>query len=254
VAVFSGLTAGEADRGERTAELEPVLPVLAKALQKFAQAQSMASAVVAELHFERAQTGAGFVSDTAAPNREQQLLELIDSTLRDDGFMLHLQPSASFNDDDEQLIVDVRIRLPMQEFGFLSSQEFQRTAERNGRMPAIDRWMVRALLVWMRRNRDCWADVNVIFSVNLSARSVLRPDFRIYLEQCLDKSGLPLGALRFDIGGLDNDIVPPECAELTRSLIKRGCQVSLDNTPSDTGRFDVVDANVRCPLAAEARA
>jgi hypothetical protein len=254
VAVFSGLTAGEAERGERIAELEPVLPVLARALQKLAHPRQVANAVVAELHFARAQADDGFVSDTAAPSRERHIVELIDSALRDDGFALHLQPSATFHEDDEQLIVDVRIRLPTQDFGVLSSQEFQAAAERNGRMPAIDRWIIRALLVWMRRNRDCWADVNAVFSVDLSGRSVLRPDFRVYLEQCLDKSGLPLGALRFNVGGLDVDIAPPECTELTRSLLMRGCQVSLDNTPADTGRFDFVDGNSQRPLGAEARA
>ena len=90
------------------------------------------------------------------------------------------------------LIVEVLIRLPTQEFGVLASHEFLDTAERNGRMPAIDRWVIRALLVWMQRNRDRWADANAVFSVNLSGKSVVRPDFRDYLEHCLDKSGLPL--------------------------------------------------------------
>jgi len=65
----------------------------------------------------------------------------------------------------------------------LESHEFLDTAERNGRMPAIDRWVIRALLVWMQRNRERWADANAVFSVNLSGRSVVRPDFRDYLEQ-----------------------------------------------------------------------
>ena len=70
-------------------------------------------------------------------------------------------------------------------------------------MPAIDRWVVRALLVWMQRNRDRWADANAVFSVNLSGKSVVRPDFRDYLEHCLDKSGLPLTSLRFEVAELD---------------------------------------------------
>ena len=85
----------------------------------------------------------------------------------------------------------------------LASHEFLDTAERNGRMPAIDRWVIRALLVWMQRNRDRWADANAVFSVNLSGKSVVRPDFRDYLEHCLDKSGLPLESLRFEVAELD---------------------------------------------------
>ena len=56
------------------------------------------------------------------------------------------------------LIVEVLIRLPTPELGVLASHEFLDTAERNGRMPAIDRWVIRALLVWMQRNRDRWEE------------------------------------------------------------------------------------------------
>ena len=87
---------------------------------------------------------------------------LIDAALREDEFALHLQPIVSPArrrlSQWQPLIVEVLIRLPTQEFGVLSSHEFLDTAERNGRMPAIDRWVIRALLVWMQRNRDRWAD------------------------------------------------------------------------------------------------
>ena len=174
--------------------------------------------------------------------REEQLLGLIDSALKEDEFALHLQPIVSLRDDastnGRPLIVEVLIRLPTQEFGVLSSHEFLDTAERNGRMPAIDRWVIRALLVWMQRNRDRWADANAVFSVNLSGKSVVRPDFRNYLEHCLDKSGLPLDSLRFEVAELDAGIAPQEFAALARSLIDRGCEVSVDNAGTGTGRFD----------------
>jgi EAL domain-containing protein (putative c-di-GMP-specific phosphodiesterase class I) len=136
------------------------------------------------------------------------------------------------------LIVEVLIRLPTAEHGVLESHEFLDTAERNGRMPAIDRWVIRALLVWMQRNRERWADANAVFAVNLSGRSVVRPDFRNYLVHCLDKSGLPLSSLRFEIAELDAGIVPQEFAALARALIERGCEVSVDNAGTGTGKFD----------------
>jgi hypothetical protein len=254
VAVFSGLTAGEADRGERIAELEPALPVLAKAMQKLAQPEPAPQAVVAELHFDRAPAANAFACETRTTGGEQHMLELIDTALRDDAFALHLQPSASFREEDEQLVVEAQIRLPTQDFGVLAMREFQGTAERNDRMPAIDRWAIRALLVWMRGNRDCWADMNVVFSLNLSGLSVVHQDFRAYLEHCLDKSGLPLGALRIGIVGLEIDMAPPECVRLARSLVMRGCQVSLDDSRSDTGRFDFVEGASQRSLEAGARA
>jgi len=248
--VFSSLTTGEGERSLRVAELTPVLPVLAKALSplsiesdetpEFAAAQQPApdTTVIAQLRFINASPDDGLACDIEALAREQHLLGLIDAALREDEFALHLQPIVSLRDDNAQLIVEVLIRLPTEEFGVLSSHEFLDTAERNGRMPAIDRWVIRALLVWMQRNRDRWADAHAVFSVNLSGKSVVRPDFRDYLELCLDKSGLPLTALRFEVAELDMSLAPQEFAALARSLIERGCEVSVDNAGTGGGRFE----------------
>jgi EAL domain-containing protein (putative c-di-GMP-specific phosphodiesterase class I) len=244
--VFSGLTTREAEHADRVAELQPVLPVLAKAIRKLQLLNpdhepapiSADTTIVASLRFEHVGPHDELAQDLAIVEREERLLSLIDAALREDEFALHLQPIVSLRDDNAPLIVEVLIRLPTEEFGVLSSHEFLDTAERNGRMPAIDRWVIRALLVWMQRNRERWADSNAVFSVNLSGRSVIRPDFRDYLELCLDKSGLPLTSLRFEIAELDASIAPQEFAALARSLIERGCEVSVDNAGTGSGRFE----------------
>ncbi|HKU91696.1 MAG TPA: EAL domain-containing protein [Steroidobacteraceae bacterium] len=247
--VFSGLTTGEPERAERVASLTAVLPVLAQAARRFdvpvleMDEASGTTTVVAALRFENIATHDELQQDIAQAEREERLLELIDCALKEDEFALHLQPIVALRDDTaaaqgNPLIVEVLIRLPTQEFGVLESHEFIETAERHGRMPKIDRWVIRALLVWMQRNRERWADANAVFSVNLSGKSVVRPDFRNYLENCLDKSGLPLSSLRFEVAELDAGIAPQEFAELARSLIERGCEVSVDNAGTGSGRFE----------------
>jgi EAL domain-containing protein (putative c-di-GMP-specific phosphodiesterase class I) len=247
--VFSGLTTQESDRAERVAALAPVLPVLAKAAHRFEvpvlelDESSGSTTVVAALRFSNVDPHDELVRDIAMAEREERVLELIDAALREDEFALHLQPIVSLRDDPSPgangpLIVEVLIRLPTQEFGVLASHEFLGTAERHGRMPKIDRWVIRALLVWMQRNRDRWADANAVFAVNLSGKSVIRADFRHYLEQCLDKSGLPLSSLRFEVAELDAGIAPQEFAALARALIERGCEVSVDNAGTGSGRFE----------------
>jgi EAL domain-containing protein (putative c-di-GMP-specific phosphodiesterase class I) len=246
---FSGLTTGEEDRAMRVLELTPVLPVLAKAIHHLPSEvevieslplkhKTSDTTIVAALRFVGDEADDGLACDIEALGREQQLLSLIDHALREDEFALHLQPIVSLRDDNSPLIVEVLIRLPTPEFGVLSSHQFLDTAERNGRMPAIDRWVIRALLVWMQRNRDRWADAKAVFSVNLSGKSVVRPDFRDYLENCLDKSGLPLEALRFEVAELDMGLAPQEVVALANSLADRGCEVSVDNAGTGTGRFD----------------
>jgi EAL domain-containing protein (putative c-di-GMP-specific phosphodiesterase class I) len=248
LAVFSGLTMRDDERGERVAILAPVLPVLGKALRLVepdvvnAIAPAGDTTVVTALRFDRFSATREPAEDMLAMAREEHLLGLIDTALRDDEFALHLQPIVALRSDEDSanapLIVEVLIRLPTREFGVLSSHEFLETAERHGRMPKIDRWVIRALLVWMQRNRDRWADANAVFSVNLSGKSVVRPDFRDYLEQCLDKSGLPLQSLRFEVAELDAGIAPQEFAALARALIERGCEVSVDNAGTGTGKFE----------------
>jgi EAL domain-containing protein (putative c-di-GMP-specific phosphodiesterase class I) len=248
--VFSGLTIDDEGRVERVDMLAPVLPVLAKAVHSLgpiepAREASPASAdttVIAKLRFINSSPDDSLVQDLEAVRREESLLGLIDHALKHDEFALHLQPIVSLRELDpaqgNPLIVEVLIRLPTQEFGVLSSHEFLDAAERNGKMPAIDRWVIRALLVWMQRNRDRWADAKTVFSVNLSGKSVVRPDFREYLENCIDKSGLPAHALRFEVAELDAGLLPQEFAKLARSLTERGCEVSVDNAGTGSGRFD----------------
>ena len=251
--VFAGLTAGDEDREARLDELKPALPVLARALRQGAvtvaageaQPEAFASAAsgLVELTFGSADPDDTLARDLAILEREEQLLTIIDSALREDEFELHLQPIVCLRDSPAEhegtpLIVEVLIRLPTPVSGVLASHEFLPTAERNGRMPAIDRWVIRALLVWMQRNRERWTEANAVFSVNLSGKSVVRPDFRDYLAQCLDKSGLPLTSLRFEVSELDMSLAPHEFTALAKALIERGCEVSVDNAGTGSGRFD----------------
>lgn len=248
--MFSGLTIDDEGRVERVDMLAPVLPVLAKAVHSLGPIEPAAEAppasadttVIAKLRFINSSPDDSLVQDLETVQREERVLGLIEHALKHDEFALHLQPIVSLREPDpaqgNPLIVEVLIRLPTQEFGVLSSHEFLEVAERNGKMPAVDRWVIRALLVWMQRNRDRWADAKTVFSVNLSGKSVVRPDFREYLENCIDKSGLPAQALRFEVAELDAGLVPQQFAKLARSLTERGCEVSVDNAGTGSGRFD----------------
>ncbi|HET7809066.1 MAG TPA: EAL domain-containing protein [Steroidobacteraceae bacterium] len=251
--VFSGLTTDESERAGRIAELQPAVPVLARSLAQIRESAAQMPVledatppdehpVITALRFDTPLDDT-LAEDLARLEREESLLELIDAALKADEFALHLQPIVSLRDEPSAaghgpLLVEVLIRLPTDAFGVLESHQFLDIADRRGRMPAIDRWVIRALLVWMQRNRDRWADARAVFSVNLSGKSVVRPDFRNYLENVLDKSGLPLTALRFEVAELDAGIAPQEFAALARSLIERGCEVSVDNAGTGSGRFE----------------
>jgi EAL domain-containing protein (putative c-di-GMP-specific phosphodiesterase class I) len=248
LAVYGGARLQDAERTDRIANIAQLLPAISRAVVGVetdfvdTNPSMITRPDLAALRFDTA-IPPGMAEDLAGLQREERLLSLIDAALREDEFALHLQPIVSLRDDPASkaaapLIVEVLIRLPTAQYGVLAPYEFLDTAERNGRMPAIDRWVIRALLVWMQRNRDRWADANAVFSVNLSGKSVVRPDFRNYLENCLDKSGLPLNSLRFEIAELDAGIAPQEFTALARALIERGCELSVDNVGTGSGRFE----------------
>ena len=86
--VFSGLTTGEDDRAERVTELAPVLPVLAKAMRAASRTWPTGviatwsppdTTIVAALRFEHVGPHDELARDLATLEREEHLLELIDS-------------------------------------------------------------------------------------------------------------------------------------------------------------------------------
>ena len=103
-------------------------------------------------------------------------------------------------------------------------------------MPAIDRWVVRTLLVWLINNRKLWARVPAVFSINLSSQSMTDANFISYVESCVKKSGLPPQALCFEITERFASSGNISVSDSMKRLEALGCEVALDdfgaNAPS----------------------
>jgi EAL domain-containing protein (putative c-di-GMP-specific phosphodiesterase class I) len=163
------------------------------------------------------------------PREDQAQLALIENALNAERFELFLQPICSLHEDRGMAHYEVLLRLRTAEGSLLEPGSFLRTAADRHLMPAIDRWVVRTLLVWLVNNRPLWARVPAVFSINLAAQSMMDAGFVSYVESCVIKSGLPPQALCFEITELCASSGNISMAESMRRLETLGCEVALDD-------------------------
>jgi EAL domain-containing protein (putative c-di-GMP-specific phosphodiesterase class I) len=171
------------------------------------------------------------------PKEDQVQMALIEKALHGECFELFLQPICSLHDDPGMARYEVLIRLRMSDGRLLEPGHFLRAAADRQLMPAIDRWVVRTLLVWLVNNRKLWGRVPAVFSVNLAPQSMTDANFVSYVESCVTKSGLPPQALCFEITELFASSGNISVAESMKRLEDLGCEVALDDFGGHGGSY-----------------
>jgi EAL domain-containing protein (putative c-di-GMP-specific phosphodiesterase class I) len=159
---------------------------------------------------------------------EAQLKE-IESALHAERFELFLQPIRSLHEDEGLAHYEVLLRLRTTDGQLLEPGSFLRTAADRHLMPAIDRWVLRTLLVWLVNNRKLWSRVPVVFSINVAPQSMTDANFVSYVESCVIKSGVPPQALCFEIKERFVASGNISVAESMNRLEALGCEVALDD-------------------------
>ena len=151
-------------------------------------------------------------------------------------FELFLQPILPLRDVPGMAHYEVLLRLRTLDGGLFEPAAFLGAAAHRNLMPAIDRWVVRTLLVWLVNNRDLWSQVPSVFCINLASQSMTDANFISYVESCVQKSGLPPQALCFEITERFASSGNISVAESMKRLEALGCEVALDdfgaNAPS----------------------
>jgi EAL domain-containing protein (putative c-di-GMP-specific phosphodiesterase class I) len=165
----------------------------------------------------------------ALPRGDAAQLNLIDTALQGECFELFLQPICSLQESEGMARYEVLLRLRTADGRLLEPGAFLRTAVERHLMPAIDRWVVRTLLVWLVNNRKLWARVPAVFCINLAPQSMTDANFVGYVESCVAKSGLPPQALCFEITEQFAASGNISVAESMKRLEALGCEVALDD-------------------------
>ena len=172
------------------------------------------------------------------PRQDQEQLALIENALHAERFELFLQPICSLHEAGDLAHYEVLLRLRTSDGGLLEPRAFLRTAADRHLMPAIDRWVVRTLLVWLVNNRKSWARVPAVFSINVAPQSMTDDHFVSYVESCVIKSGLPPQALCFEITEQFASSGHLNLSESMRRLEALGCEVALDDFGGHASSID----------------
>jgi EAL domain-containing protein (putative c-di-GMP-specific phosphodiesterase class I) len=163
------------------------------------------------------------------PREDQAELAQIESALHAERFELFLQPICSLHEREGMGHYEVLLRLRTSDGSLLEPGAFLRTAADRHLMPAIDRWVVRTLLVWLVNNRKLWARVPAVFSINLAPQSMTDLNFISYVESWVIKSALPPQAICFEITEQFASSGNISVAESMQRLEALGCEVALDD-------------------------
>jgi EAL domain-containing protein (putative c-di-GMP-specific phosphodiesterase class I) len=172
-----------------------------------------------------------FARANCGPRRSAQDAErfaLIEQALRNEDYELFLQPIHSLRGAEAAARYEVLLRLRLPDQSLLEPDAFLGRAAQLNLLAAIDRWVVRNLLVWLLMHRAHWARAPTVFAVNLSVDALVDPQFVSYVEACLEKSRIPPQALCFEIAERSAASGKPGVAAAMKRLEALGCGVALD--------------------------
>jgi len=170
------------------------------------------------------------------PPTDERELGQIEHALNAERFELFVQPICPLHANRGLAHYEVLLRLRTTEGALLEPWRFMGAAQNRNLMPAIDRWVLRTLLVWLVNNHKLWTREPSVFCINLSPQSMTDAHFVSYVESCVAKSGVPPQALCFEVTERFASSGNISVAESMRRLEALGCEVALDdfgaNAPS----------------------
>jgi diguanylate cyclase (GGDEF)-like protein/PAS domain S-box-containing protein len=153
----------------------------------------------------------------------------------EDRFCLFVQPIISMDDENERPHYEILIRYRSPDGTIVSPNDFLPSAERYNLIEKIDRWVVNKTIKWLKDNEEV-AD-NIMFSVNLSGRSIGSHTFHSFLYETLQQADIDKNSLCFEItetAVVDN---VEKSIEFIKSIKKLGPRFSLDDFGTGLSSF-----------------
>jgi EAL domain-containing protein (putative c-di-GMP-specific phosphodiesterase class I)/GGDEF domain-containing protein len=157
--------------------------------------------------------------------RQEQIRTGLAEALTRNEFVLHYQPILHLP-GDEVAAVEALIRWQHLDLGRIPPDEFIPTAEQNGQIVAIGKWVIAEACRQARRwERD---GMPVRVAVNLSPRQLQEPDLTDYVSRVLQETGLQPELLELEL--TESMYAEPETAiAVLKRLHMLGVRVSIDD-------------------------
>ncbi len=161
----------------------------------------------------------------------------VDEVIDNSGFSLRCQRIAPIHDIEvESAHYEVLLNAFDKDGTALPLDEFIKAAEHYNRMPAVDRWVVTSMFGWIADNSDTLGDIEK-FSINLSGRSINDEDFRDFILQEIDDSGVPTEMICFEITETAGIANLSTATEFINAIKAAGCRFSLDDFGSGLSSY-----------------
>jgi Amt family ammonium transporter len=153
----------------------------------------------------------------------------------EDRFCLFVQPIISIDGDEECPHYEVLIRYRSPDGTIVSPNDFLPSAERYNLIEKIDCWVVTKIIQWLQDNEE--VAKNIMFSINLSGRSIGSQTFHNFLQEILQASDIRKNTLCFEI--TETSVVHniEKSIEFIKSIKKLGVQFSLDDFGTGLSSF-----------------
>ncbi|MBS0432137.1 MAG: EAL domain-containing protein [Proteobacteria bacterium] len=175
-------------------------------------------------------------TDKAEAAKEKQWLEMVDAALADDGFVLYYQPVISLHGDEGEFYeVLLRMQGPS---GEVLPTYFFPVAERHGRLPAIDRWVIgRAIEVLAQRANRA---THTILFIKLTVDSLQDEQLGAWIGERLQAAGVPGASLVFEMPESKVVTSLKPARELVGQLRQHGCAFALEQFGSGLNSFQLL--------------
>lgn len=159
----------------------------------------------------------------------------INKGLSENRFVLYIQPIQCVNSKDKTKHYEVLIRYLDDSGMVIPPGAFLPAAERYNLIERIDLFVVRSIIEWLTENSKAYP--NIMFSINLSGRSLGSNEFQTFIEQLIKDSEIDTSALCFEITetAIVSDVL--RSIEFIKSLKALGAKFSLDDFGSGLSSF-----------------
>jgi len=168
---------------------------------------------------------------------DMQLVAEIQRALDESQFELLAQPINSLSDAAASPCFEILLRMHDGDGGRIETGALFSAAERYRMMPQIDRWVVSTSIARLAEIKEAVTSQKAIFAMNLSGQSIGDDDFLAFIEEEIERSGLPPESLCFEITESAAVSNLKKAQSFIDSLRQRGCQISLDDFGAGLSSF-----------------
>jgi EAL domain-containing protein (putative c-di-GMP-specific phosphodiesterase class I) len=169
---------------------------------------------------------------------QQESMEWVSGIMEgfsEDRFCLYVQPIVSIDRDEKHTHYEVLIRYRSTDGSIISPGDFLPPAERYNLIERIDNWVVSSVIAWLQEHQHELGEV--MFSINLSGRSIGSQTFHKFLRESLEASSINMNSLCFEItetAVVDN---VERSVEFINSIKELGVKFSLDDFGTGLSSF-----------------